>query len=225
MSDDNSALSRTQSEGAYLNAAETIRRSQYETSDVRHFQTMPEHPRDGPPSKIDAPIEATRGEPEKTNESKELVDNNQETSTGTTGTTGTTLVPESESSKKANGQAHHRKPWKIFSSEEKERDEESQANGSGSVASSNDRRKFTFWSQVRYSIFNSWINVLLFCAPIGIALGAVNSKAPDTINPIAVFVINFIAIIPLAGTLSYATEEIALRTGETIGGLLNATFG
>lgn len=37
--------------------------------------------------------------------------------------------------------------------------------------------------------------------------------------------INFIAIIPLAGTLSYATEEIALRTGEVFGGLLNATFG
>jgi Ca2+/H+ antiporter len=25
--------------------------------------------------------------------------------------------------------------------------------------------------------------------------------------------------------LSFATEEIALRTGETLGGLLNATFG
>ena len=37
--------------------------------------------------------------------------------------------------------------------------------------------------------------------------------------------VNFIAIIPLAGTLSYATEEIALRTGEVLGGLLNATFG
>lgn len=41
----------------------------------------------------------------------------------------------------------------------------------------------------------------------------------------AIFVVNFVAIIPLAGTLSYATEEIALRTGEVLGGLLNATFG
>lgn len=40
-----------------------------------------------------------------------------------------------------------------------------------------------------------------------------------------VFVVNFIAIIPLAGMLSYATEEIALRTGEVMGGLLNASFG
>lgn len=37
--------------------------------------------------------------------------------------------------------------------------------------------------------------------------------------------VNFIAIIPLAGMLSYATEEIALRTGEVLGGLLNASFG
>lgn len=44
-------------------------------------------------------------------------------------------------------------------------------------------------------------------------------------NDVAIFVVNFIAIIPLAGTLSYATEEIALRTGEVLGGLLNATFG
>jgi Ca2+:H+ antiporter len=45
------------------------------------------------------------------------------------------------------------------------------------------------------------------------------------ITPVAIFVINFIAIIPLAALLSYATEEIALRTGEVIGGLLNASFG
>ena len=45
------------------------------------------------------------------------------------------------------------------------------------------------------------------------------------ITPVGIFVINFIAIIPLAALLSYATEEIALRVGETLGGLLNATFG
>lgn len=44
-------------------------------------------------------------------------------------------------------------------------------------------------------------------------------------NPTAVFVINFFAIIPLAAVLSFATEEISLKLGETMGGLLNATFG
>ncbi|KAJ5123585.1 hypothetical protein N7448_009682 [Penicillium atrosanguineum] len=78
---------------------------------------------------------------------------------------------------------------------------------------------FTVASQLRATILNSWINVLILAAPAGIALYAIKA------NPIAIFVVNFIAIIPLAAMLSYATEEIALRTGETIGGLLNASFG
>ncbi|KAJ9483895.1 hypothetical protein VN97_g9494 [Penicillium thymicola] len=80
-------------------------------------------------------------------------------------------------------------------------------------------KSFTFASQLRATILNSWINVLLIAAPVGIALYAVRA------NPIAVFVVNFVAIIPLAAMLSFATEEIAIRTSETIGGLLNASFG
>ncbi|OKL60913.1 hypothetical protein UA08_03561 [Talaromyces atroroseus] len=80
---------------------------------------------------------------------------------------------------------------------------------------------FTVGSQLRATILNSWINVLLVCVPVGstVALNYTN------VSRTAVFVVNFIAIIPLAAMLSYATEEIALRTGETLGGLLNATFG
>lgn len=55
--------------------------------------------------------------------------------------------------------------------------------------------------------------------PIGIVAGALNW------NSTAVFTINFFAIIPLAAVLSFATEEIAFELGETLGGLLNATFG
>lgn len=39
------------------------------------------------------------------------------------------------------------------------------------------------------------------------------------------FVLNFIAIVPLAALLSYGTEEISLYCGEVLGGLLNASFG
>ncbi|ORZ37912.1 hypothetical protein BCR44DRAFT_1013946 [Catenaria anguillulae PL171] len=39
------------------------------------------------------------------------------------------------------------------------------------------------------------------------------------------FWLNFLGIIPLAKILGFATEELALRTNQTIGGLLNATFG
>ena len=34
-----------------------------------------------------------------------------------------------------------------------------------------------------------------------------------------------LAIMPLAGWLGHATEELAHHTGEGVGGLLNATFG
>ena len=44
-------------------------------------------------------------------------------------------------------------------------------------------------------------------------------------GPVAIFVCSCIAIIPLAGWMGRATEHLAERTGEGIGGLLNATFG
>jgi Ca2+:H+ antiporter len=39
------------------------------------------------------------------------------------------------------------------------------------------------------------------------------------------FVLSILAIVPLAALLSRATESIAAKTGDTIGGLLNATLG
>jgi len=44
-------------------------------------------------------------------------------------------------------------------------------------------------------------------------------------NPLLVFICNAIAIIPLSALLTDATEEIAARAGDTIGALLNITFG
>lgn len=39
------------------------------------------------------------------------------------------------------------------------------------------------------------------------------------------FVLSVFAIVPLAALLSLATEQVAARTGDSIGGLLNATLG
>ena len=39
------------------------------------------------------------------------------------------------------------------------------------------------------------------------------------------FFSSLVAIMPLAFLMGRATEEIALRTSESLGGLLNATFG
>ena len=40
-----------------------------------------------------------------------------------------------------------------------------------------------------------------------------------------IFGVSALAILPLAGLMGRATEELAVRTSSTIGGLLNATFG
>lgn len=82
------------------------------------------------------------------------------------------------------------------------------------------KEPFTVRNQIQRTIFGSWLNILLLAAPVGIAINYI-----PAVDRKAVFVVNFIAIVPLAGMLGFATEEIALRTGETVGGLLNATFG
>ncbi|KAI9488248.1 Sodium/calcium exchanger protein-domain-containing protein [Zychaea mexicana] len=77
----------------------------------------------------------------------------------------------------------------------------------------------TFFSSMKVSFTNSWFNVLLIFVPIALGFSFVGASDP------VVFSLNFIAIIPLAKMLGFATEELALRTGSTIGSLLNATFG
>jgi Ca2+:H+ antiporter len=39
------------------------------------------------------------------------------------------------------------------------------------------------------------------------------------------FVLSVCAIVPLAALLSHATESVAAKTGDAVGGLLNATLG
>lgn len=64
-----------------------------------------------------------------------------------------------------------------------------------------------------------YVNVFLVFVPIGIVAGSTGW------DPVTVFILNFLAIIPLASVLSFATEEISAKLGEALGGLLNATFG
>lgn len=72
----------------------------------------------------------------------------------------------------------------------------------------------------RILILNTdYVNVLLFFVPLGIIAGL------SEWSPTVVFTLNFLAIVPLAAILSFATEEISSKLGETLGGLLNATFG
>src|SRR6516164_5104511 len=52
--------------------------------------------------------------------------------------------------------------------------------------------------------------------------------AAQKLNPEAhtlLFVLSVVAIVPLATLLSHATESVAAKTGDAVGGLLNATLG
>ncbi len=68
-----------------------------------------------------------------------------------------------------------------------------------------------------------WHNPLLWpLALVPVVLAA------QTLKPEAhtlLFVLSVMAIVPLAALLSRATESVAARTGDMIGGLLNATLG
>ena len=66
---------------------------------------------------------------------------------------------------------------------------------------------------------SNYVNVLLVFVPLGIIAGLLDW------SPVAQFCLNFVAIIPLASLLAFATEELAVPLGQTLGGLLNATFG
>lgn len=66
----------------------------------------------------------------------------------------------------------------------------------------------------------NWLLLLLVFVPVALALEYVFHS-----SGIAIFIASSLAIIPLAGLMGRATEQLAERLGEGVGGLLNATFG
>lgn len=77
-----------------------------------------------------------------------------------------------------------------------------------------------FWRVFKAVLFHSKVNVLLAFVPVGIAVANVGGLSPGLI-----FAMNALAIVPLAGLLSYATESVAHKLGDSLGALLNVTFG
>jgi Ca2+:H+ antiporter len=61
---------------------------------------------------------------------------------------------------------------------------------------------------------------LLLFVPVPVILHAVMPGAHTLL-----FLVSILGIVPLAALLSLATEQVGARTGDTIGGLLNATLG
>ncbi len=68
-------------------------------------------------------------------------------------------------------------------------------------------------------IFSSYFNLLLLCVPLGWASAWLHWGA------VATFTLNFLALVPLALILGDITEDLAVRFGDVVGGLINATFG
>ena len=69
-----------------------------------------------------------------------------------------------------------------------------------------------------FNPFKNKLNWLLFSLPIAVFFNYQH-------NLTMAFLFSMIAIMPLAFLMGKGTEEIALRTGEAVGGFLNATFG
>ncbi len=70
--------------------------------------------------------------------------------------------------------------------------------------------------EIRYSPL-LW---LLVFVPIVFATQNIKPEAHTLL-----FVLSILAIVPLAALLSHATESVAAKTGDAVGGLLNATLG
>jgi len=72
---------------------------------------------------------------------------------------------------------------------------------------------------IKTTLASDYANYLLVVIPFAIIAG------PLGWNEALVFILNFLAIFPLAALLSYSTEELSASVGQIVGGLLNATFG
>ncbi|KAF7322319.1 Vacuolar calcium ion transporter [Mycena chlorophos] len=76
------------------------------------------------------------------------------------------------------------------------------------------------WSaSYRYFLFGSYLNVLLVFIPLSFIAPHLNWDAALR------FSFSFLAIIPLAKLLGEATDQMSSKLGQTLAGLLNASFG
>jgi len=91
---------------------------------------------------------------------------------------------------------------------------------SSQASASTEERRPTQVEAVRDIIFFQLVSPLLACLPIGLL------AEPLGLRPIWAFWLNLVPMIALAQILGDATEELAAAIGnDTLGGLLNATFG
>mmetsp|Transcript_417 Transcript_417/g.547 ORF Transcript_417/g.547 Transcript_417/m.547 type:complete len:552 (+) Transcript_417:85-1740(+) len=76
-----------------------------------------------------------------------------------------------------------------------------------------------FWEDMIMAPEKRYVNSLLLTVPLAAASALLNW------DEVWVFSLNFLAMVPLAALLGDFTEVAASHVGQTLGGLLNATFG
>ena len=81
------------------------------------------------------------------------------------------------------------------------------------------KSEYDFLAGARELITGGPLNILLVTTPL-----AFLSQAAGWYDSVT-FIFALLSIAPFAERLGYVTEQIALHTSDTIGGLLNATFG
>ena len=87
-------------------------------------------------------------------------------------------------------------------------------------ARNNDRNGLpSYQENFKTVVFGTKLNVLLLFAPLGILCNIFH------LGDGPAFAFALLALCPLAERLGFVTEEMAKHTSQTIGGLLNATFG
>lgn len=75
------------------------------------------------------------------------------------------------------------------------------------------------WAELRKYLFSRYLNLLLIFVPLLFVMEWMHAAA------LGLFVVSALAIVPLAGVLGDATEEVAGQMGPVAGGLLSGTLG
>ncbi len=83
----------------------------------------------------------------------------------------------------------------------------------------NEEKSFSLYNSAKVMLLTGQLNLLLVCVPV--ALISYYAGWSDGVT----FVFSLLALAPLAERLGFVTEQLAIHTNETIGGLLNASFG
>ena len=89
----------------------------------------------------------------------------------------------------------------------------------GTSMTSSSSTSSSYQENFKTVVFGTKLNALLLFGPLGILCNAFGFGDGPA------FAFALLALCPLAERLGYVTEEMAKHTSQTIGGLLNATFG